>query len=269
VRVWAIPAPSGGSRAFCDRMNSWAQGEGQPGLGYIFFRDGEGAGPIAKNIGAERTEQVRGALGLADGDAVFFVCGIPGKFADFAGAARQRIGGELELIDTDRFDFCWIVDFPMFEWNEEEKKVDFSHNPFSMPQGGLEALENDDPLDILAYQYDIVCNGVELSSGAIRNHKPEIMEKAFAIAGYDKAVLEEKFGGMLRALQYGAPPHGGIAPGVDRIVMLLCGTENIREVTMFPMNQQAEDLMMGAPSDVSARQLRELHIRLNLPAADS
>ncbi len=265
IRVWAIPAKTGGSRAFCDRMNGWAQKQGQPGLGYIFFRDGEGAGPIAKNIGEERTAAVREQLGLEDGDAVFFVCGKPDTFASFAGAARTRVGEELELVDEDQFAFCWIVDYPMFEWNDEEKRVDFSHNPFSMPQGGLEALEGKDPLDVLAYQYDIVCNGVELSSGAIRNHKPEIMERAFAIAGYDRQILEDKFGGMLRALQYGAPPHGGIAPGIDRIVMLLCGEENLREVTMFPMNQQAEDLLMGAPSDVSAAQLRELHIRLNLP----
>ena len=265
VRVWAIPAPTGGSRAFCDRMNSWAQDQGQPGLGYIFFKDGAGSGPLAKNIGEERTKAVKEQLGLQDGDAVFFVCGVPKNFLEFAGLARQRVGTELELSETEGFKFCWIVDFPMFEWNEDEKRVDFSHNPFSMPQGGLEALETQDPLTINAYQYDIVCNGVELSSGAIRNHKPEIMEKAFDIAGYDKAVLEDKFGGMLRALQYGAPPHGGIAPGVDRIVMLLCGEPNIREVTMFPMNQQAEDLLMGAPSEVSPSQLRELHIRLNLP----
>ncbi|MEL6746589.1 MAG: aspartate--tRNA ligase [Pseudomonadota bacterium] len=268
-QVWAIPAPTGGSRAFCDRMNSWAQSEGQPGLGYIFFKDGAGSGPIAKNIGPERTAAIREQLGLADGDAVFFAAGDPKKFADFAGKARTRVGTELDLVDTEQFKFCWIVDFPMFEWDEENKKIDFSHNPFSMPQGGLEALENaksdDDLLAINAYQYDIVCNGVELSSGAIRNHKPEIMQRAFEIAGYDQAVLEEKFGGMLRAMQYGAPPHGGIAPGVDRIVMLLAGTENIREVIAFPMNQQAQDLLMGAPSTVSAAQLRELHIRLNLP----
>lgn len=268
--VWAIPAPGGGSRAFCDRMNSWAQGEGQPGLGYIFFKDGAGSGPLAKNIGAERTAAVREQLGLKDGDAVFFTAGNPKQFVDFAGRARTKVGTELDLIASDRFDFCWIVDFPMFEWDEDNKKIDFSHNPFSMPQGGLEALEaaegdTDKLLEIKAYQYDIVCNGVELSSGAIRNHRPEIMERAFDIAGYDRAVLEEKFGGMLRALQFGAPPHGGIAPGVDRIVMLLCGTENIREVIAFPMNQQAEDLLMGAPSTVSAAQLRELHIRLNLP----
>jgi aspartyl-tRNA synthetase len=266
VEVWAIPAIAGGSRAFCDRMNAWAQGEGQPGLGYIFFReDGEGAGPVAKNIGPERTEALRERVQLRDGDSVFFVMGEPAKMASFAGAARQKIGRELNLIDENRFAFCWIVDFPMFEWNEEEKKVDFSHNPFSMPQGGLEALETQDPLDILAWQYDIVCNGVELSSGAIRNHKPEIMRKAFAIAGYDESVLEAKFGGMLSALQYGAPPHGGIAPGIDRIVMLLCGEENLREVTLFPMNQRAEDLMMGAPSPPTAKQLRELHIRVVLP----
>lgn len=266
VRVWAVPAKTGGSRAFCDRMNSWAQGEGQPGLGYIFFRDSrQGAGPIAKNIGEERTEAIRSQLELDDGDAVFFVCGVPSKFAEFAGAARTRAGEELGLVDHDRFEFCWIVDFPMYEWNEEEKRVDFSHNPFSMPQGGMEALETMDPLKIKGWQYDIVCNGVELSSGAIRNHKPEIMVKAFEIAGYGPEVVEEKFGGMLRAMQYGAPPHGGIAPGVDRIVMLLCGEPNIREVTMFPMNQQAQDLLLGAPSDVSAAQLRDLHIRLNLP----
>ncbi|MHA1548723.1 MAG: aspartate--tRNA ligase [Alphaproteobacteria bacterium] len=266
VEVWAIPAPTGGSRAFCDRMNSWAQAEGQPGLGYIFFRNnGAGAGPIAKNIGEARTDAIRDKFGLGDGDAVFFVCGLPSVFAAFAGAARDRAGRELHLVDEDRFDFCWIVDFPMFEWDEENKKIDFSHNPFSMPQGGLEALETGEPLDILAYQYDIVCNGVELSSGAIRNHLPDIMEKAFSIAGYDADVLESEFGGMLRALKYGAPPHGGIAPGVDRMVMLLCGEENLREVTMFPMNQQAEDLLMEAPAEVSAAQLRDLHIRLNLP----
>ena len=267
VRVWAIPAPKGGSRAFCDRMNSWAQSEGQPGLGYIFWREaGEGeepgAGPLARNIGADRTEAIRAQLDLSTGDACFFVAGRPEKFADFAGLARTKVGSDLELIDETRFEFCWIVDYPMFEWNEEERKVDFSHNPFSMPQGGLEALESHDPLEVKAYQYDIVCNGVELSSGAIRNHLPDIMRKAFAIAGYDESVLEEKFGGMLRAFSYGAPPHGGIAPGIDRIVMLLAREENLREVTLFPMNQRAEDLMLGAPSDVSARQLRELNIRL-------
>ncbi|MFO7478613.1 MAG: aspartate--tRNA ligase [Methyloceanibacter sp.] len=265
TRIWAIPAKSGGSRAVCDRMNAWAQGEGQPGLGYIMFREGQGAGPIAKNIGPERTEAIRTQLGLADGDAVFFVAGLPGEFADFAARARVKVGNELGLTATGRFEFCWIVDFPMYEWNQDEGRIDFSHNPFSMPQGGLEALETKDPLDILAFQYDVVCNGVELSSGAIRNHKPEIMEKAFAIAGYSREELEQRFGGMLRALQYGAPPHGGIAPGIDRMVMLLCGEENLRQVVMFPMNQQAEDLLMGAPSEVSPKQLKELHIRVVPP----
>ena len=267
VEVWAIPAPKGGSRAFCDRMNSWAQQQGQPGLGYVFWRESEegGAGPIAKNIGPERTGAIKKKLDLGMGDACFFLAGQPSKFYKFAGEARTRVGEELGLVAKDRFEFCWIVDFPMYEWNEEEKKVDFSHNPFSMPQGGLEALETKDPLDLLAFQYDIVCNGIELSSGAIRNHRPDIMKKAFEIAGYPEQVLLEKFGGMYRAFQYGAPPHGGIAPGVDRIVMLLCNEPNIREVVLFPMNQQAEDLLMGAPSEVTPKQLRELHIRLNLP----
>ncbi len=271
VEVWAIPAPKGGSRAFCDRMNSWAQQQGQPGLGYVFWREGEegGAGPIAKNIGEERTTAIRNQLGLTVGDACFFAAGVPSKFYKFAGEARTRVGEELGLIAKDRFDFCWIVDFPMYEWNEDEKKIDFSHNPFSMPQGGLEALNTKDPLTINAYQYDIVCNGVELSSGAIRNHRPDIMKKAFEIAGYPEEVLLEKFGGMYRAFQYGAPPHGGIAPGVDRIVMLLCNEPNIREVVLFPMNQQAEDLLMSAPSSATPKQLRELHIRLNLPETKS
>jgi len=247
-------------------MNSWAQGEGQPGLGYIMWREGgEGAGPLANNIGPERTEAIRQQLGVGVGDAVFFVAGKPQEFVKFAGPARNKIGRDLGLIAEDRFEFCWIVDFPMFEWNEDEKKIDFSHNPFSMPQGGLEALETRDPLEILAYQYDIVCNGIELSSGAIRNHRPDIMRRAFAIAGYGEEVLEQKFGGMLRALQFGAPPHGGIAPGIDRIVMMLAGEENLREVVLFPMNQRAEDLLMGAPAEVTPRQLRELHIRLALP----
>jgi len=269
VEVWAIPAPKGGSRGFCDRMNSWAQQQGQPGLGYIFWREGEegGAGPLAKNIGPDRTAAIKTRMALDVGDACFFVAGQPAKFYKFAGEARTRVGEELDLVAKDRFEFCWIVDFPMYEWNEDEKRVDFSHNPFSMPQGGLVALENKDPLDILAYQYDIVCNGVELSSGAIRNHRPDIMKKAFDIAGYPEQMLLEKFGGMYRAFQYGAPPHGGIAPGIDRIVMLLCNEPNIREVVLFPMNQQAEDLLMGAPSEVTPKQLRELHIRLNLPEA--
>jgi aspartyl-tRNA synthetase len=273
AQVWAIPAPKGGNRAFCDRMNSWAQGEGQPGLGYIFWREGEesGAGPLAKNIGPERTKQIADQLRLGVGDAVFFLAGKPKDFVKFAGLARAKIGEELGLIEKDRFEFCWIVDFPMYEWNEEEKKIDFSHNPFSMPNMPVEEFltldpkDNDRLLSIKAIQYDIVCNGVELSSGAIRNHRPEVMKKAFAIAGYGEDVLEKKFGGMLHALSLGAPPHGGIAPGIDRIVMLLAGEENLREVVLFPMNQRAEDLMMGAPSEVSAKQLKELHIRLDLP----
>jgi aspartyl-tRNA synthetase len=271
--VWAIPAPKGGNRAFCDRMNSWAQGEGQPGLGYIFWREGEesGAGPLAKNIGPERTKQIADQLGLGVGDACFFVAGKPKDFVKFAGPARTKVGDELGLIAKDRFDICWIVDFPMYEWNEEEKKIDFSHNPFSMPNLPVEEFlaldpkDNDKLLSIKAIQYDIVCNGVELSSGAIRNHRPEVMKKAFAIAGYDEQVLEQKFGGMLHALSLGAPPHGGIAPGIDRIVMLLAGEENLREIVLFPMNQRAEDLLMGAPSEVTPKQLKELHIRLELP----
>jgi len=265
--VWALPAPGGGSRAFCDRMNSWAQEEGQPGLGYIFWRDGEegGAGPIARNIGAEAATAIRDQLGLKVGDAAFFIAGDPKVFYKFAGLARTRVGTELDLIAKDRFDFCWIVDFPMFEFNDETNHVDFSHNPFSMPQGEMEALTGKDPLDILAYQYDIVVNGVELCSGAVRNHRPEIMVKAFEIAGYSAGEVERQFGGMLNAFRYGAPPHAGMAPGVDRIVMLLAGAENIREVIAFPLNQQAQDLMMNAPSDVSDKQLRELHIRLALP----
>jgi aspartyl-tRNA synthetase len=273
--VKAIPAPGGGSRAFCDRMNSWAQGEGQPGLGYIFFAQDAGAvvgrGPVANNLGAERTEALRGKLGLKDGDAVFFVAGDPASFVKFAGPARNKIGDELGLIAKDRFEFCWIVDFPMYEWNEEEKRIDFSHNPFSMPNLpvdeflALDPADRDKILSIKAIQYDVVCNGVELSSGAIRNHRPEVMKKAFAIAGYEESSLEDRFGGMLHALSLGAPPHGGIAPGIDRIVMLLCGEENLREVVLFPMNQRAEDLMMGAPSEVSPKQLRELHIRVVKP----
>ena len=273
--AWAIPAPRGGSRAFCDRMNSWAQGEGQPGLGYIFFAQENatvvGRGPVANNLGPERTEKLRSQLQLNDGDAVFFVAGEPQTFVKFAGAARTKVGEDLDLIDKSRFELCWIVDFPMYEWNEEEKKIDFSHNPFSMPNLpaeeflALDPADKDKILGLKAIQYDIVCNGVELSSGAIRNHRPDVMKKAFAIAGYDESVLEQKFGGMLHALSLGAPPHGGIAPGVDRIVMLLCGEENLREVVLFPMNQRAEDLLMGAPSEVTAKQLRELHIRTVLP----
>jgi aspartyl-tRNA synthetase len=266
-RVWAIPAPGGGQRTFCDRMNSWAQGEGQPGLGYVFWREGEtgGAGPIANNIGPERTEAIRSQLGLKEGDAAFFAAGDPDKFVKFAGAARTKVGQDLNLIDENRYELAWIVDFPMFEWNEDEKKVDFSHNPFSMPQGGYEALQNQDPLTIKAFQYDIACNGFEIASGGIRNHKPEAMVKAFEIAGYGEETVIERFGGMYRAFHYGAPPHGGMAAGVDRIVMLLVGAQNLREVTLFPMNQQAQDLLMGAPAAPTNQQLRELHLRLNLP----
>jgi aspartyl-tRNA synthetase len=265
-QVWAIPGKGGGSRAFCDRMNSWAQGEGQPGLGYIMWREGnEGAGPLANNIGPERTAAIRAQLGLKEGDAAFFVAGDPDKFWKFSGLARAKLGEELNLIDKDRFALAWIVDFPMYEYDEENKKIDFSHNPFSMPQGGLDALKSQDPLSIKAFQYDITCNGYEIASGGIRNHRPEAMVKAFEIAGYGEKEVVERFGGMYRAFQYGAPPHGGMAAGVDRIVMLLCGTTNLREISLFPMNQQAMDLLMGAPSEVSPKQLRELHIRLNLP----
>jgi aspartyl-tRNA synthetase len=265
-QVWAIPAPGGGSRAFCDRMNSWAQGEGQPGLGYIMWREGgEGAGPLANNIGPERTAAIRSQLGTKEGDAAFFVAGDPDKFWKFAGLARNKVSDELNLADKDQFKLAWIVDFPMYEYNEDDKKVDFSHNPFSMPQGGLEALQTQDPLTIKAFQYDITCNGYEIASGGIRNHKPEAMVKAFEIAGYGEQEVVDRFGGMYRAFQYGAPPHGGMAAGVDRIVMLLCGTTNLREISLFPMNQQAMDLLMGAPSEASTKQLRELHIRTNLP----
>ena len=265
--IWAIPAPGGGSRAFCDRMNSWAQSEGQPGLGYVFWREGEegGAGPIARNLGPEATDAIRQQLDLKVGDAAFFVGGDPKSFYKFAGAARTKVGTDLELVDENRFDFCWIVDFPMYEWSDQEKKIDFSHNPFSMPQGELEALNGNDPLEILAYQYDIVCNGYELCSGAIRNHRPDIMIRAFEIAGYPKEQVETDFAGMLNAFRYGAPPHGGLAPGIDRIVMLLAGQQAIREVIAFPLNQQGEDLLMNAPAPVSERQTKELHIRLQLP----
>lgn len=265
--IWAIPAPGGGSRAFCDRMNSWAQSEGQPGLGYIFWREGEegGAGPIAKNLGPERTEAIREQLGLKVGDAAFFVGGDPKVFTKFAGLARTRVGTELGLVDENRFEFVWIVDFPMFELNEETGLVDFSHNPFSMPQGELEALNTRDPLEILAYQYDIVCNGYELCSGAIRNHRADVMLRAFEIVGMGAEDVESAFGGMLNAFRYGAPPHGGLAPGIDRIVMLLAGQTAIREVIAFPMNQQGQDLLMSAPSPVEDKQLKELHIRTALP----
>jgi aspartyl-tRNA synthetase len=300
--VRAIPAPGAAAqpRSFFDKLNDWARGEGAPGLGYIVLEEGDeiaheewvaisgrlsamsedadattrelanlrrlaGRGPIAKFVPREVLIEIAVKAGVKPDDAVFFACDQELKAAKLAGAARTRIGTELGFSKPGVFEFCWIVDFPMYEWNEDEKKIDFSHNPFSMPQGGLEVLETKDPLDVLAFQYDIVCNGVELSSGAIRNHRPDIMKKAFEIAGYDESVLLERFGGMYRAFQYGAPPHGGIAPGIDRIVMLLAGEENLREVVLFPMNQRAEDLLMGAPSPVSPKQLRELHIRLNLP----
>jgi len=263
VKVWGIPAKDGGSRAFCDKMNSWAIKEGQPGLGYIFFKDGSGSGPIAKNIGEEKTSAIKNKFNLSDNDAVFFICGIPKTFLTFASSARDKIGNDLGLINEDSFEFCWIVDFPMYEFDEINKKIDFSHNPFSMPQGGMDALESLNPLEIKAFQYDIVCNGVELSSGAIRNHKPEILLKAFEIAGYDQGEVEKRFGAMNNAFKYGTPPHGGIAPGIDRIVMLLSGSDNIREVIAFPMNQQAQDILMGAPSKVSNEQLNELGISIN------
>jgi aspartyl-tRNA synthetase len=264
-RVWAIPAPGGGQRTFCDRMNSWAQGEGQPGLGYIIWREDGAAGPIANNIGLDRAEAVRAQLDLKAGDAAFFVAGDPEKFVKFAGSARIKVGVDLNLVDESRYELAWIVDFPMYEWNEDEKKVDFSHNPFSMPQGGQDALDNQDPVTIKAFQYDIACNGFEIASGGIRNHRPESMVKAFEIAGYNEQTVIDRFGGMYRAFQYGAPPHGGMAAGVDRIIMLLCGAQNLREVSIFPMNQQAMDLLMGSPSEATNQQLRDLHIRLNLP----
>ena len=263
VRVWAIPAKSGGTRAFCDKMNSWAIKEGQPGLGYIFYKDGTGSGPIAKNIGEDKVQQIKNNFNLNDNDSVFFICGVPKNFMQFASSARDKIGEDLNLIKKDSFEFCWIVDFPMYEWDDTNKKIDFSHNPFSVPQGGLESLENNDPLDIKAFQYDIVCNGVELSSGAIRNHRPDILVKAFEIAGYDKDEVEKRFGAMSNAFKFGAPPHGGIAPGIDRIVMLLTGVDNIREVIAFPMNQQAQDILMGAPSGIPDDQLNDLSIKID------
>ncbi|WP_299677339.1 aspartate--tRNA ligase [uncultured Roseobacter sp.] len=264
TEIRAIPAPSGGSRKFCDRMNAFAQKEGLPGMGYIFWRDqGDGmeaAGPLAKNIGPERTEAIRQQLGLTVGDAAFFLGGKPKTFESIAGKARNVIGSELGLTDENRFAFAWIVDFPIYEKDEESGKIDFEHNPFSMPQGGMQALEGN-PLDVLGYQYDLACNGYELVSGAIRNHKPEIMFKAFEIAGYGEDEVRKRFGGMVNAFQYGAPPHGGCAAGIDRIVMLLAEEQNIREVILFPMNQRAEDLMMAAPSDPTSDQLMELGLR--------
>ena len=246
-------------------MNDWARSEGFAGLGYIRFKDGEAMGPIAKNLNEKCISKLKDIASLGDNDGVFFACGKVDEASKLAGFARTKVGEDLQLISKDEFKFCWIVDFPMYEYDEVEKKLDFSHNPFSMPQGGLEALNTMDPKDILGYQYDIVCNGIELSSGAIRNHVPEIMYKAFELAGHGPEVVEERFSGMLNALKYGAPPHGGIAPGIDRIVMLLANEPNIREVILFPMNQKAEDLMMKAPSVVETKQLRELHLRTVLP----
>jgi len=271
--VRAIPAPGSASRprsSFQDRMDAWAKSEmGAPGLGYIILETGDdgpvGRGPIANNLEPEEVAAIARAAGLDGGDVVFFAAGPRAEAERLAGAARTRIGHELGLVEEGDYRFCWIVDFPMYERNEETGHIEFSHNPFSMPQGGLEALESMDPLDILAYQYDIVCNGIELSSGAIRNHRPDIMYKAFAIAGYSAAEVEARFGGMLTAFRYGAPPHGGSAPGIDRIVMLLADTPNIREVVAFPMNQQAEDLLMQAPAPVPPERLKELHIKLDLP----
>jgi len=259
--VRAVPGPKCGSRAIADRMNSWAQGEGAPGMGYIIYGEGEARGPVAKALGAEKAEDIRLQVGAEDGDAVFFACAEPDAAASLAGRARVKIGQDQNLIDESVFRFAWIVDFPMFEKDEVTGKIDFSHNPFSMPQGGMQALQVMDPLDIKAWQYDLVCNGVELSSGAIRNHLPEVMYKAFEIAGYDNKVVDDKFPAMINAFRFGAPPHGGIAPGIDRMVMLIADEPNIREVILFPMNGKAEDLMMAAPSDVDDSALNELHVR--------
>jgi len=266
--VRAIPAPGAAAqaRSFFDKMNDWAREEGAPGMGWISLADGSGRGPIANRLDAGRLAALKAAAGVGDGDGVFFACDKPDAASLLAGKARLKLGRDLDLVETGSYRFCWIVDFPMYEWNERERRIDFSHNPFSMPQGGLAALEAEDPLTILGYQYDIVCNGVELSSGAIRNHVPEIMYRAFEIAGYSRRDVEARFSGMLNALKYGAPPHGGIAPGIDRIVMLLADEPNIREVILFPMNQQAQDLMMGAPAEVRPEQLAELHLRVVPPA---
>ena len=263
--VRAVPGPNCGSRSVADRMNSWAQGEGAPGMGYIIYGEGEARGPVAKAIGPEKAEEIKARLGLKDGDAAFFACASPHEAASLAGRARVKIGQDQNLIDQNLFKFCWIVDFPMFELDEQTGKIEFSHNPFSMPQGGMEALQTQDPLTINAWQYDLVCNGIELSSGAIRNHLPEVMYKAFEIAGYGPEVVDNKFPGMINAFKFGAPPHGGIAPGIDRMVMLIADEPNIREVILFPMNGKAEDLMMGAPSEADDAQLKELHIRRALP----
>ena len=266
--IRAIPAPGAGagSRKFFDDMNNWARTEGYSGLGYINIKDGEPGGPIAKNHGPEATAKLIAALGLGPNDGVFFAAGKEGQAAKLAGLARTRVAEQLDLIDKDRFDLCWIVDFPFYEYDEDEKKLDFAHNPFSMPQGGMDALEGQEPTTIKAFQYDMVCNGFEIASGSIRNQSPELMVKAFELVGLSKADVEERFGGLYRAFQYGAPPHGGMAAGVDRIVMLLCGAQNLREITLFPMNQRAEDLLMSAPSPAELKQLRELHIRVIEPS---
>ena len=262
--VRAIPAPKTAdkSRKFFDDMNEWARSEGHAGLGYVTRKGGEFGGPIAKNHGEEGMRALYDAIGLGPDDGCFFAAGKEEQAAKLAGAARTRTGEQLDLIEKDAFRFCWIIDFPFYEWSEEDKKIDFAHNPFSMPQGGLQALETQDPLTIKAYQYDMVCNGYELASGSIRNQHPDLMVKAFELTGLTQADVEERFGGMYRAFQFGAPPHGGMAAGVDRMVMLLCGVQNLREITLFPMNQRAEDLLMGAPSPAMAKQLRELNIRV-------
>ncbi|MDZ4275554.1 MAG: amino acid--tRNA ligase-related protein, partial [Erythrobacter sp.] len=265
VRVIPAPGTHEKSRKFFDDMNEWARREGFAGLGYVTRKAGEFGGPIAKNHGTDRMADLYAELGLGENDGLFFAAGKEADAAKLAGAARIRVGEELGLIDENAFAFAWIVDFPFYEWNEDEKKVGFSHNPFSMPQGGLDALNGQDPLTLKAFQYDLVCNGYEIASGSIRNHMPETMVKAFEIVGLSKADVEERFGGMYRAFQYGAPPHGGMAAGVDRIVMLLCGVKNLREISLFPMNQRAEDLLMGAPTPAEPRSLRELHLRVVEP----
>ena len=261
--VRGVPGIDCGSRAFADKMNSWAQSQGAPGMGYIIFSDNEAKGPIANALGLEKAQILKEKFNLNDGDALFFSCAIEKEAADLAGKARTKIATEKNMIDENQFKFCWIVDYPMFEKNEITGEIDFSHNPFSMPQGGMKSLIEKNPLDILAYQYDLVCNGVELSSGAIRNHVPAIMYKAFEIAGHNNDVVDNKFPGMINAFKFGAPPHGGIAPGIDRIVMLLADEPNLREIVLFPMTGKAEDLMMGAPSDVNEIQLKELGININ------
>ena len=265
VRAIPAPATAGRPRSFFDKLNEWARDEGWPGLAYLQFAGGEAKGPVARNLEPERAAAIRAAAGAGDGDAVFFACDVPPRAAELAGKVRTRLGRDLGLTEAGSFRFCWIVDYPLYEFDEAEQQIVFSHNPFSMPQGGLEALDTMDPLDILAHQYDIVCNGIELSSGAIRNHRPDVMVRAFEIAGYTRADVEQRFGGLFNAFRYGAPPHGGIAPGIDRIVMLIADEPNLREVVAFPMTQRAEDLLMGAPAEVPERALRDVHIRVQLP----